>query len=546
LGVGYARFSSDKQESIPEQQGINREVAADNGVQLVKAFADPDVSRDLSDRPGLNEMIEYLETHEEVGYIVVNELERLTAGVSQRSQIVALCQRLRVTIVTEDMGAIDPFDDDKMHEADQRAVAAKGEVLKVRRRTRRNLRQKVINGTVAMRPAFGTRMKPLVLPDGTELPSGARYVDASGRTVRSGVLEVHPDELAWVIKMFEWADIEDLSYEKIARLLTENGVKTKSGNDRWRGSSVRGILTNPLYKGEMAWGHQATRRLGDGTKYLEIRPEGDPGRVTKPSPLGVLVDPVLWDRVNARFHKGEGWDHVNDRHENPERRYQHRVLPPQLLDNLVYCGRCGHKMYGRNDNAGRRNAHRPNVIMRYVCESKRPGVPVLAGYDGVCTTAHTMSEKQILRALATLSGPESRATVLAETDADVERQRRNIERQLDQLLQEYERGSRLAIKGMVAESVWEEMRAENEARRELLASRLACLGTEAEAPPIQATTALARSFGDLLPLLTDKSLPIAARRQALDAANLITRIYADNPSVSVVLGPGILSSLHGA
>ena len=528
LGVDYSRFSDEKQESITEQQGINREIAVDAEVNLVRSFADPDVSRDLSDRPGLTEMVEYLEAHPEVGFIVVNELDRLTAGVSQRSQIVALCQRLRVTILTEDIGAIDPFDDDKMHEADQRAVAAKGEVLKVRRRVRRNLRQKVIAGTVAMRPAFGTRMKPLTLPDGTELPSGARYVDSSGRIVRSGILEVHPTELPWLVKMFEWAD-EGASSESIARRLTAEQVKTKSGKDAWSPNSVRGILSNPLYKGEMTWGLQATKRYGDGRTYLEVRPEGDPGRVSKPSPLGALIDPELWERVNKPRRK---------------RSTNRRTYGPQLLDNLVYCGRCGHKMYGRNDNAGAKNAHRNNINWRYFCYSGRPGYQPLEGYGGVCTKIHSMSEKQILWALAELSGPNSRATVLAEPDADVEQQRLNIEKQLEQLRQEFERGSRLAIKGSVAESVWDEMRAEIETRRELLSSQLASLGTDAA--PVQATTALASSFGDLLPLLTDKSLPVAARRQALDAANLVTRIYADNPSVSVVLGPGLLSGLHGA
>jgi hypothetical protein len=62
-----------------------------------------------------------------------------------------------------------------------------------------------------------------------------------------------------------------------------------------------------------------------------------------------------------------------------------------------------------------------------------------------------MSEKQILRALATLSGPKSRAMVLAEPHADVEQRRLKIERHLDQLRQDYERGSRLAIEGSVAE-----------------------------------------------------------------------------------------------
>ena len=538
LGVSYARYSDEKQESIPEQEGINKEVAAEAGVTVVEAFSDPDTSRDLSSRPGLTEMVEHLETHPEVGFIVVNELERLTAGVSQRSQIVALCQRLRVTILTEDMGAVDPFDDDKMHEADQRAVAAKGEVLKVRRRVRRSLRQKVLNGTVAMRPAFGTRMKSLVLEDGTVLPSGARYVDSAGRVVRSGELEVHPEELPWLLKMFEWADTEQISYEDIARRLTEAGVKTKSGKDRWRGSSVRGILTNPLYKGEMAWGHQATRRLGDGTKYLEVRREGDPGRVTVPCPLGALVDTEQWERVNARWHRGEGWDHVNDRFRNPERRYQHRVLPPQLLDNLVYCGRCGHKMYGRNDNAGRRNAHRTSVIMRYVCESKRPGVEVLPGYESVCKgPAQTMQEKRILKALATLGDHGSElARWRPSADIDITLQRRSLEKQLEKTKEELERGARMTVSGAMPEVLWDEMRPEIESRRTTLDEQLSALDHGPE--PLDLMVLARAEFGTLAVLLADKAIPLEDRRAAIEQAGIV-RVYVDNPRIELVIDSGL-------
>lgn len=42
------------------------------------------MSRDVCDRPGVKEMVEYLEANREVGFIVVNELDQLTAGVRAR------------------------------------------------------------------------------------------------------------------------------------------------------------------------------------------------------------------------------------------------------------------------------------------------------------------------------------------------------------------------------------------------------------------------------------------------------------------------------
>ena len=321
IGVGYSRFSTPKQGSIADQRARNDELAAENGVVLVARFADEGVSRELADRQDLQRLFDYLEEHAEVGFIVVNELERMTAGVGQRDVVARLCKRLRVTIL-EDQGAIDPFDEQAMHEADQRAVLASGEVLKGRRRTRRSLRQRVLAGTVAMRPAYGTRMKALLAPDGTELPHGARMLDATGKTVRSGVLETHPEELPWLIKIFEWA-AEGVSYDAIARRLTEAAVPTKSGAELWRGTTVRGIVKNPLYKGDYEWGKQATLRDADGRKYLEKRQAGDPQRLRLASPLGAVVDTDLWERAQ---HVGAA---------RSGRTGTRRTYGPQLFDNLV-------------------------------------------------------------------------------------------------------------------------------------------------------------------------------------------------------------------
>lgn len=191
LGVGYTRYSTEEQGSTAEQRTINEGIAADHGITLRETFTDEGVSRTLADRPGLREVFDYLEANRDVRYLVVNELERITSGVGQRQQITALCKRLGITLATEDVGLIDPHDEDAMYDADLRAVNAKGEVLKVRRRTRRNLRAKVVSGsTVAMRPAYGVRMKPLVV-DGVELPSGMPAF-VGGRKVRSGGVGVAP------------------------------------------------------------------------------------------------------------------------------------------------------------------------------------------------------------------------------------------------------------------------------------------------------------------------------------------------------------------
>ena len=73
------------------------------------------------------------------------------------------------------MGTIRPHDEEQMQLADERSVASQGEVIKIRRRTRRNLRSRVSKGrTIAMRPCYGIRMVPLTWTTGRRCRPGCR------------------------------------------------------------------------------------------------------------------------------------------------------------------------------------------------------------------------------------------------------------------------------------------------------------------------------------------------------------------------------------
>lgn len=520
LALSYARYSTDRQGSIPEQEAVNAEVAAEAGVRLVAWFSDAAVSRSLADREGLQAAFAYLEEHREVRFVVVNELERLTAGVAQRAKVVELCKRLGVTIVTEDLGAIDPFDDEAMFEADQRAVAGHGEVLKVRRRTRRALKAKVRSGVVQMRPPFGVRMKP-VLADGQPLPAGTRLVDAGGKKVSSGQVEVEPEELPWLRKMFTWAD-EGVSDEQIAARLTEAGVQTKNGRAAWRATSVAGILTNPFYKGEMVWGRHKTVRDADGRKRMVERAPDDPERITLPSPLGALVDPVLFERVQTKRAAKVG------------RRGSRRTYGTQLLDDFVYCGRCGHKMYGRNDAGGARDAHRDTVIWRYYCYSNRPGYTPLPGYRGVCSDNHSMRAKKILAALATLTDAQASAvaTVTRAVPEDRDAQRKMLAKQIADLRAEHQRAVDLAVKGLLTEEEFANAKADRERALTEATERLSALDAVKPNTAVRFDADQRSLLAELVELLADESLPVTDRRDALRRFG-VHRIYVDKPTVHV-------------
>ena len=520
LGVGYTRYSTDEQGSTAEQMVINEGIAADHGIALKETFTDEGVSRTLADRPGLRKLFDYLEANREVRFLVVNELERITAGVGQRQQITALCKRLGITLATEDVGLVDPHDEEAMYDADVRAVNAKGEVLKVRRRTRRNLRAKVVSGsTVAMRPAYGVRMKPLVV-DGVELPSGMPAF-IGGRKVRSGELEHHPDEYPWLLRIFAWAD-EGVASDEIARRLTEEGVPTKSGNAAWRANTVNGILDNPFYKGELVWGRQQVLRDENGKPYLEVRADDDPGRVVRESPLGAIVDSDLWNRVNVRRLAKRG-----------QRQMKKRTVPENALDGAVFCGRCGHRMYARVDNPGRYT----NVRIRFYCPGTRPGMVAKEGFDQ-CRKVNTMLADRIIRGIGSQpirGGATVKVTVtrgLAAVDHDSKRRR--LEARITEAEAEWANAKRLAIKGLLDDDDLAATRTEMDTAITEAQATLAELGEAAKLEVLPFVGTIAGRFAELAEDLADESVPVSLR-QALLRDFGVSRIYVDNPAIRVEL-----------
>jgi hypothetical protein len=323
--------------------------------------------------------------------------------------------------------------------------------------------------------------------------------------------------------MFEWAD-SGCADDEIARRLTAAGVPTKNGRSAWRGTSVAGILTNPLYKGEMTWGRCKTIRDADGRKRMVERDEDDPERLTFPSPLGTLVDPVLYERVQTKRAARLG------------RQGKRRTYATQVFDDYVYCGRCGHKMYGRNDAAGARDAHRNAIIWRYYCYSSRPGYTPLPGYPGVCTGVHSMPAKKILAALATLAEAKSSAlvTVRASVPEDRAAQRKLLAKEIADLHGEHERARSLAIKGLLTE---DEFATEKAARDNALTdaqARLAALDAAKPSTTVRFSTEQRALLADLVELLGDTEIPVEDRRDALRRFG-VKRLYVDSPRVRIEL-----------
>ena len=158
---------------------------------------------------------------------------------------------------------------------------------------------------------------------------------------KDGMLVINEEEEKNVRKIYELS-LKGKGTNKIAELFNELGIptryhgyngsyKTKDGkklrksNVRWQGNTIRGIITNKLYKGERKWKNK------------------------------VIECPAIFD--------ADYWQKVNDNLQNNRNNSGKVSSYEYLLKGIIKCGRCGRNYYGRT-----RENKKDHY---YMCSSKR-------------------------------------------------------------------------------------------------------------------------------------------------------------------------------
>jgi site-specific DNA recombinase len=171
-------------------------------------------------------------------------------------------------------------------------------------------------------------------------PFGYRYVR---KTPESGArYEVVPHEAALVAEMFRRYAGEGAAIADLRRWLTGQGVRTRTGKERWDRSVIWGMLRNPAYAGTAVFGktravHEPaglnrTARLAGRTVPRQVRVQDRPREEWTAIPVPALADQDTFDRVQQRLEDNKRFAGRNTR-------------VPSLLQGLAACAACGYGYY---------------------------------------------------------------------------------------------------------------------------------------------------------------------------------------------------------
>lgn len=136
--------------------------------------------------------------------------------------------------------------------------------------------------------------------------------------------------------------VEGVSSSTIAKELTAKGIKTPKGATKWCESTVRGILKNEKYIGDVLMGktftidpisHKRLSNLGEADKHY-LKEHHEP-----------IISKELFDRVQEIRTKRTGNRETGRRNDNYSKKYP--------FSSKLYCGFCGSLLTRRNWNANR-------------------------------------------------------------------------------------------------------------------------------------------------------------------------------------------------
>lgn len=336
----YARVSSEQQaqaQTIDSQlAALHERIAGDGGLlSPAHEFVDAGYSGSTLIRPALERLRDAVAAGE-VARVYVYRPDRLARKYAYQVMLVDEFQRAGVELVCCNRPLGQSPEEELLLQ--MQGMIAEYERAQMLERSRRGKRHKARQGSVNVLGGA---------------PYGYRYVTRieGGGAAR---YEIDEEQAPVVRQIFDWIGRERSSIGDVQRRLTAAAILTPAGKTGWDRTTIWGILKNPAYKGQAAFGKT---RAGELRPRLRVQR----GRALQPRrarsnydqlpehwlsiPVPALVDEALFDTVQAQLE------------ENRRRARSGQRGTKYLLQGLLVCGGCGYAFYGKPISPSARKHH---------------------------------------------------------------------------------------------------------------------------------------------------------------------------------------------
>lgn len=319
LYIRLSREDDDKtleSESITNQKSLLLQYVKENNLRVYDIYIDDGYSGTNFDRPDFNRLLNDIELGK-INMVITKDMSRLGRDYIGTGNLIEKYfpeHNVRYIAVTDN---IDTFLDSSNNDiAPFKAIMNDMYAKDISKKIKSSLRAKMKEGKwVGGRTPFGYNQ------------------DKDNKNH----LMINEEQANIVRRIFDMC-LEGLSFFKIAKKLTNEGVKTpaqyynfewkKNYNlkyGEWHSKTVRDILTNRMYIGDMV----QNRRVKVNYKVKKVIKNNPKDYIVVENTHEAIIDKDIFYEVQKRIPKNKGRNEKKEIH---------------LLDGLLYCGDCGHRI----------------------------------------------------------------------------------------------------------------------------------------------------------------------------------------------------------
>jgi len=329
----YARVSSDRQKeegTIASQREALLEYAQAQELTVPPEwiFEDEGYSGAVLTRPGL-ERLRDLVAEGQAEVVLVYAPDRLSRKYAY--QVLLVEEFARLGAETRFVKAPRAQTPEERLLLQFQGMIAEYERALIAERTRRGKRYRAKAGSVSVLSVA---------------PYGYRYIKKTEHS--QGYFVVQESEASLVRRIFELYTQERWSIGAIARHLNQERIATRFGKGPWHDTTVLGMLRNPAYQGQAAYGK--TQNCPSQKRTRPARQRGGFGRRASRKP----VDSAEWIPVAVpALVSRETFALAQERLAENRRLSLRNTKIPSLLQGLLVCEQCGYGLYRSSSGSAR-------------------------------------------------------------------------------------------------------------------------------------------------------------------------------------------------
>ncbi len=318
LYIRLSREDGDKHESesITNQKSLLLQYTKENNLRVYDIYIDDGFSGTNFDRPAFKRLISDIES-KKINMVITKDMSRLGRDYIGTGELVEKyfpSKGVRYVAVTDN---IDTYLDNSNNDiAPFKAIMNDMYAKDISKKIKSSLKAKQKEGKwVGGRTPFGYDIDPN----------------------NKNHLVINEEQASIVKKIFSMS-LEGLSYFKIAKKLTEENVKTPAqyynfewkshynlNYGQWHAKTIQDILTNKNYTGDLV----QNKRSKINYKIKKIVKNNPNDYIVVKNTHEAIIDKDIFNEVQKRLPKNVGRCEKKEIH---------------LLDGLLYCGDCGHRI----------------------------------------------------------------------------------------------------------------------------------------------------------------------------------------------------------